>query len=1388
VKALVLLAVAAATAVVLWVSAAGAAQNSSGGPLAKGVAVTKGHIPLSKTSGTLPRSMKGVPSEGSYAFLLKLKTEPTGMAYNAFRYAGKAAASTAAKNQLATVHTAQRNVVAALPSGSHVLYETHAALAGVAVYTKVANLAALQRISQVEKIYPIAPKTPSNSYAVHLQKAPQVWQTYGDTGQNSTVAIIDTGIDYTHADFGGPGTAGDYNAVDPTIDPTPGSFDPAKFVGGNVGHDFAGDAYDANPQDPGFDPTPAPDSNPLDCNSHGTHVAGIIAGYGENTDGSTYTDGYNALGGLDSGTYQSLFKIGPGMAPDAKIISYKVFGCEGSTDLVGEALDAAADPNNDGSTADHVDVVNMSLGSDYGSPQDGDSVLSNADSALGISVVVAAGNGGDLYDVGGSPGDATRVIGVAASVDAYNQIDTLHATVNGTDHDYGAQRSVAYDWANQPAGDLSGNVVEIGDHSQPPSGTNNTDGCDAISQDLTGKVVFLTWTDDSTVRRCGSATRSGNAENAGAIGVILGEDQETFSAGITGSADIPVVQVVKSASDEIETALNASQPVSVSGTDANNFEQLVPGDDDKVASFSSRGIRNAGDVKPDVSAVGQSVFSAGMGTGDDGLSDSGTSMATPMVAGLSALVRSENSSWNPEQVKADIMNTADQDLFTGSNHTGDNYAPNRVGAGRIDAKAALDNQVLAYVTDDPGAVSASFGTIEATGPMTLHKTIKLDNQGGSDETYDTSYDALTSVPGADYSVSPSQVTVAAGQTATVTLTLTIDPTQLTKTADPTTDPFQDGLPREFVADASGRVLFTPEDSSPTLRVPVYSAPRPASVMTQPSSLDMPSGSIQSASLPLTGTGIDQGGGPENITSIVAGFELQAKSPALPDCSISLTSGCIHASDEKAADLKYVGTTSDAPELTQLGDDPADELASDGEEYFAITTQGPWHTAASQNEYDIYIDTNGDGSPDLVTFNTRIAGTDVLIDETIDLNTDQIVDEEPLNDRFANTDTALFDSDTLVMPVWLQPMADEGLSVGASRITYGIVTFGQFSSDPVDSVGFDHGGNLDGSLSTDVLNPGVAVFGDVNNAGGNGYILYQDQPNTSLTVQRDAASYAADHGMGAMIVHFHNTVGNKAQIVDLDHHSLTVQKSGAGTGTVTSSPSGINCGSTCTASFSSGAQVTLTATPSSDSTFSGWSGGGCSGTGTCQVTLNADATVTATFIPKVTLTVSTSGSGSGSVTSSPAGIDCGATCSAAFANGTSVTLTASADSGSKFSGWSGGGCSGTGTCQVTLTAATSVTASFAKNTKKKDTTKPKVTSVKVKVNHGAKSAKVTFHGTDPGNGSKGLHFKCKLDKGSFKSCRSPKTYKHLKRGKHTVQVKAIDKAGNVSKTVKKKFTV
>ncbi|CAK0780666.1 hypothetical protein CCP4SC76_7520002 [Gammaproteobacteria bacterium] len=161
--------------------------------------------------------------------------------------------------------------------------------------------------------------------------------------------------------------------------------------------------------------------------------------------------------------------------------------------------------------------------------------------------------------------------------------------------------------------------------------------------------------------------------------------------------------------------------------------------------------------------------------------------------------------------------------------------------------------------------------------------------------------------------------------------------------------------------------------------------------------------------------------------------------------------------------------------------------------------------------------------------------------------------------------------------------------------------------------------------------------------------------------------------------------------------LTVGKSGTGAGTVTSSPSGINCGSTCSASFTSGASVTLTAIPGTGSSFAGWNGD-CSGTGGCTVTLSAAKNVTATFnLNTVTaLTVSRLGTGSGTVTSSPSGINCGSTCSANFTSGASVTLTAASATGSTFAGWSGD-CSGTGSCSVSMSAAKTVIAIFNLNT-------------------------------------------------------------------------------------------
>ena len=165
-------------------------------------------------------------------------------------------------------------------------------------------------------------------------------------------------------------------------------------------------------------------------------------------------------------------------------------------------------------------------------------------------------------------------------------------------------------------------------------------------------------------------------------------------------------------------------------------------------------------------------------------------------------------------------------------------------------------------------------------------------------------------------------------------------------------------------------------------------------------------------------------------------------------------------------------------------------------------------------------------------------------------------------------------------------------------------------------------------------------------------------------------------------------------------TLTVTKEGAGAGTVGSAPAGIDCGETCFENFAADSTVTLTPSPALGSVFAGWSGA-CTGTGACNVTMSQARDVTATFsIAPVTtfaLTITKTGGGGGVVTSTPGGIDCGATCSANFNSGASVALGAAPTADSFFAGWSGGGCSGTGACNVTMSAAQNVTATFKLNT-------------------------------------------------------------------------------------------
>jgi hypothetical protein len=156
--------------------------------------------------------------------------------------------------------------------------------------------------------------------------------------------------------------------------------------------------------------------------------------------------------------------------------------------------------------------------------------------------------------------------------------------------------------------------------------------------------------------------------------------------------------------------------------------------------------------------------------------------------------------------------------------------------------------------------------------------------------------------------------------------------------------------------------------------------------------------------------------------------------------------------------------------------------------------------------------------------------------------------------------------------------------------------------------------------------------------------------------------------------------------------LTVTVEGDAKGTVTSSPAGITCGTDCTETYELVTGVTLTAHPEGSAAFAGWSGA-CTGTAlTCTLTMDRSRSVTATFTNKPVLTVVPAGNGHGTVTSTPAGIDCGADCNEPYNQGTSVKLTATPDSTSTFAGWSGA-CGGTGSCTVMMNASQSVTASF-----------------------------------------------------------------------------------------------
>jgi hypothetical protein len=332
-------------------------------------------------------------------------------------------------------------------------------------------------------------------------------------------------------------------------------------------------------------------------------------------------------------------------------------------------------------------------------------------------------------------------------------------------------------------------------------------------------------------------------------------------------------------------------------------------------------------------------------------------------------------------------------------------------------------------------------------------------------------------------------------------------------------------------------------------------------MTQASSAVVSAaGTIRTGSLALTGTGFDQGGSSDaEQASTVSAFELQASSPRKPDCSAVLIFSCTPYPDDRAGDLKYVGTASDAPVYSSFGLNPfSADPAGDGSvppalAYFAVAAHGPWRTAASAHEYDVLLDTDNDGTDDYLVFNTRFTGTDIFVAVTVDLHTQATVDIELLNGFDGSFDTDPYNSDVMFLPVTLALLNGHGLTgaAGHTRAKYHVQAF--TFNGKTDAVGEPT------RLSVDLKSPGLGATGDFGLS-----ILNTDMAGAShnLSLREDTATYAADAPLGLLVVHHFNGDGARAQVVTVRRATTTKMVS-----------------SKSTAAFGTQPTVTVTVTPS-----------------------------------------------------------------------------------------------------------------------------------------------------------------------------------------------------------------
>ena len=595
----------------------------------------------------------------------------------------------------------------------------------------------------------------------------------GARGQGVRVAVIDSGVDYTHAALSGPGTQAAYEAAwaplppagapaipaltsggylvvdDPATAADNGLFPSSKVIGG---YDFVGERWPNNAPtggvaflEPDADPIAAPDATTF--GGHGTHVSDIIAG-----------------------------KLG--VAPAAKIIAIKACSapatsCSGTALL--QAMDFALDPNQDGRIRDRVDIINMSLGSPYGQPFDDDlsEAVDNA-SKVGVLTVASAGNSADKQFITGSPAAASSALSVAQTSvpSATLQLMTVTSPAAG---DKGA---VFQPWSAPLTTVIEGPVF------YPPAGGKRTACADAAggnpyaAGELAGKIVLV---DRGT---CSFSLKISNIAAAGGILGIIGlitPDAPFGGAFGGGTPSIPGYMISQADANLLRTGTGAVR------FDPANLADLAG----SLASTSSRGPRfDDNIVKPEIGAPGASV-SAMSGSFTGTAAFGGTSGAAPMVTGAAAILKAARPFLSASDIKQLLINTAQTEVFQPSSSATvlpDQLAPiTRIGGGevRVD-RALLSPVIVSDVTGDKvsrvhGAMS--FGLLDASkGNHVMIRKLEVENRTFFPLVYKVTptlrYQDDKDTGAVTMSVSPSTIIVHPFGKTQVNVKLTVDGSKL----------------------------------------------------------------------------------------------------------------------------------------------------------------------------------------------------------------------------------------------------------------------------------------------------------------------------------------------------------------------------------------------------------------------------------------------------------------------------------------------------------------------------------------------------------------------------------------------------------------------------------